>query len=190
MVAGDDVAVEAEADHQQESAVPRPTRRRPGPGRPSAIVLARASGSRRRPKCWATRFSVPAGKTVSGHARPFVEQGRDRAVTADGDQAAATPGRGPLGSPAPIAPRASRRSPRATDTRASADQSLDQAQASARSPSSRLATMPTQAHRSASAIRLASAERRARFLIGDETRVCSDLLGSPVASSTPHRQLA
>ncbi len=30
------------------------------------MVLASACGSRPRPKCWATRFSVPAGKTVIG----------------------------------------------------------------------------------------------------------------------------
>ena len=46
------------------------------------------------------------------HAGALVEQGRDRAVAADGDQAPARAGLRPIGLPAPLDPRASRRSRR------------------------------------------------------------------------------
>ena len=145
MVAGDDVGVEAEAGHEEESAaggLADVDAARTGRRRSSGPVRA---GRACRPKWRATRFSVPAGMTVSGRARSFIEQRRDRAVAADGDEAAAIAVARP-----PVRTRAERASGRPGDlgaqspSRRSSMTSCSTSRRPRPAPEPRLATIPTQ----------------------------------------------
>ena len=89
MVAAHDVAVEAEADHEQE----------PTPGHQPDVDADRALGGDGfgQDVRVAAQAEVPGDQVFGarrqdghGNARLLVEQGRNRAVTADGHQAAAT----------------------------------------------------------------------------------------------------
>ncbi len=90
----------------------RPTSTRTG--RPAAIMSARASGSRAQAEMLGHQVFRARRQDGQRDARLLVEQGRDGAVAADGDQAATARVAGGLAHERAIAPRGSRRSARST----------------------------------------------------------------------------